>query len=309
MTTARLRDVPLLRLLIAGALLLGCGAASTVSAVATEVPTTTPTPQPPCVQLVPGSTPFSSVSGVSGIQLPAGTYISAVTATGGGTGQYTVQSYTLCFPGAEADIDGGNLLPSGTATSTIGHLVHSAWTLNNLFPDPTSFSYLDGCSSDHNCLNTSGSPDPFTFVGFDQYASHSGGYTTFRLQVATIAAPACLNDPTYYSGTPSYTLFYDGNSAAGAGNPQNHFQMPPATRVSTFKGGGTPGSTYVYYCSAGTQASVVGFLSQAMQNVGWTISNSSASGFSASHGSNPTYSLDVLVQNPNNYYLRIFRPM
>jgi hypothetical protein len=46
-----------------------------------------------------------------------------------------------------------------------------------------------------------------------------------------------------------------------------------------------------------------------MSNVGWTISNVAAGGFTASHGSGPTYTIGVMVTTPNNYYLRIFRPM
>jgi hypothetical protein len=315
MPTAPHRELPLARLLIAAIVLLGCGLSSTVSATATHAPTATSTPQPPCVQLVPGSTPFSSLSGVPGIQLPIGAYMSSATTSGGGTGQYSVQTYTLCFQGAESAIDGGNLSLSGTATSTIGHLVHSGWSLRNLFPDPTSLAYLDYCSNAHNCLDTGGYPNPFSFVGFDQYTSHAGGYTTFQVQVASIAAPTCLNDPQYYSGTPRYSLYYSGDGiyASGSDSPsgpaQDQFQMPPATRVSTFEGGGTAGSTYVYFCSAGTQASVVSFLTQSMHNVGWTISGSSANGFMATYGSNPTYSIQVVVQSPNNYYLRVFVPM
>ena len=307
MTAAKLRDLPFARLLIAAVALLGCTVTSTVTITATHPPTATPLP--PCVQLVPGSAPYAAISGVAGVQLPAGTYVSAATSSGGGAGQYDVQTYTLCFQGTQSDINGGNLLPSGAATSTIGHLVHSGWTLNNLFPDPTNFAYLDYCSAAHNCLNADGSPDPYRFVGFDHYASHSGGYTTFQLQVATIAAPTCLSDPSYYSGTPTYRLFDDGNGASSSGQPQFHFQFPPATRVSTFMGGGTAGSTYVYYCSTGTQATVVSFLSASMHNVGWAISSSSASGFTAMFGTGPTWRIDVNVQNPNNYYLRAFVPM
>ncbi len=315
MMTHRVRGALLGSLIIATLLLAGCGTSSTghasgaSTATGTTAATATATPLPPCAQLVPGATPFSNVSGVSGLQLPAGSYISTATTAGGGAGQYTVQSYTLCFQGSASQINGGILTPSATPTSSIGYLVHSGWTLNNLFPDPTNFAYLDYCSNDKVCLNDSGSPNPFTFVSFDQYASHSGSYTTLRLQVAAIAAPTCLNDPQYYSGTPKYTLYYDGNSVSGGNPPDYHFQMPPGTRVSTFQGGGTAGSTYVYFCSAGTQATVVSFLKLSMQNTGYTITNATASGFSASSGSNPTYSITVSVQNPNNYYLRVFMPM
>jgi hypothetical protein len=100
-----------------------------------------------------------------------------------------VTTYTVCFQGSEAAIDG----PSG---STLAKLVQASWSLNNLFPDPGNHAYLDYCSTSRNstsrnCVNDGSTSSPFTF---DQYASHSGGYTTFRVQVATLGAPACLND-------------------------------------------------------------------------------------------------------------------
>lgn len=282
------------------------GGSPTPSATKGSLPTATP--QPACGQLVSNSTPFHSLPGVSGVQMPAGTYISSATTSGGGVGQYGVQTYTLCFQGAESAIDGGVLTQSATPISTLGYLVHSGWLANNLFPDPSNFAYLDACSSGHTCVNDTGSPNPFTFFGVDQFASHTGGYTTFRLQVATISAPTCLNDPQYYSGTPKYTIYEDGNSASSS-NSTYHFQMPPGTRVSTYQGGGTAGSTYVYFCSNGSQASVVGFLDQSMQNAGYSITNLTATGFNAALGSGPTYNVSVLVQSTNNYYLRIFVPM
>jgi hypothetical protein len=284
--------------------LTGCASSSAPGGTVSATPsaTSSPTPQPACLQFVPGATPFTSLNGVTGLTLPAGAYISSGSQSGGGAGRYQVTTYTVCFHGSEGAVDG----PSG---STLTHLKQTGWSLNNLFPDPTNNAYLDYCSNSHNCVNDAGAPNPFAFLGFDQYASQTGGYTTFRLQHATIAAPTCLSDPQYYSGAPKYTLYYDGSGASPSGDPRNHFQMPPGTRVSTFQGGGTAGSTYVYFCSAGTQASVVSFLTQAMSNDGWTISSASASGFAAAIGSGPTYTVDVVVQNPNNYYLRVFIPM
>ncbi len=302
------RGLTLALALTAPLVLAACASASTsgqVTVIVTATPqaTVTATPLPACVQLAPGSAPFTGISGISGLTLPSGAYSASPAYTGGGAGKYRIASYTVCFQGAESAIDG----PS--SSSTLMQLKASGWALNNLFPDPSNFSYLDFCSNSHNCVNSKGAPNPFTFIGFQQYTSHPNGYTTFTLQVATISAPSCLNDPNYYAGTPKYALYYDTNSASPSGSPQNHFQMPPATRVSTFQGGGTAGSTYVYYCSAGTQASVVGFLKQAMTNTGWTVSSATSSGFSASYGSGPTYRIDILVQNPNNYYLRVFVPM
>ena len=310
-TRALAAGLSLLALLLAGCTTTATVTVSgtaTATAISTATTAATATPQPVCDTLVPGATPFNGVSGVPGLQLPTGAFISGAAAGGGGTGQYSVHSYTVCFQGTESTIDGGVLKKGVTPSSTLGDLVQTYWVPNNLFPDPTNFAYLDYCSSGHTCLNTLGSPNPFSFVGVDQFASHSGGYTTFRLQVATIGAPACLNDAQYYSGAPKFTIYEDGNSASSS-NPTYHFLMPPGTRVSTFNGGGTPGSTYVYFCSAGTQATVVGFLKQAMQNDGYSISSATASGFNAAAGSGPTYNVDVYVQNPNNYSLRIFVPM
>jgi hypothetical protein len=298
-------------LLVIGLSLTGCatstvaGNGSGTQASTPTPPTPSPTPVPACVTLVPNATPVTSVNNVPGIQLPAGTYSTPATSSGGGAGQYTIATYNVCYAGTEATVD-------GSPSSTLSMLEQNGWVVNNLFPDPSSFTYLDYCSagggSGHSCVNTSGVGTPFTFVSFDKFASHSGGYTTFRLQVATIGAPTCVNDPQYYSGTPKYTLYEDGSTASSS-NPTYHFLMPPATRVSTFQGGGTAGSTYTYFCSAGSQSTVVNFLVQAMQNVGWTISSAASAGFSASMGSGPTYRIDVSVSNPNNYYLRIFVPM
>ncbi len=95
----------------------GCSSTVTVTTSgATSTPTTGPTatPQPPCISLVPGSTPFSSLSGIPGIQLPARTSISVATSSGGGQAQYSVNTYTLCFPGSESAIDGGILTKPAT---------------------------------------------------------------------------------------------------------------------------------------------------------------------------------------------------
>lgn len=288
--------------------LAACASAGQTTVVVTATPQTTTTsgvtatPVPECVQIEPGSTPFTGISGLSGLSLPAGTYITGPSYSGGGAGKYRVASYTACFQGAEAAVD-------GFSGSTLSKLKSSGWALNNVFPDTNNFTSLDYCSNSHNCVNSKGSPYPFTFIGFSQYAGAANGYTTFTIQVATITKPICLNDVAYYSGTPKYTLYFDGNSASSSGPSQNHFAMPPATRVSVYNGGGTAGSTYVYFCSAGTATQVVGFLKQSMASAGWTISNATGSSFSAKYVSGATYEIDISVPGPNNYSLRVFVPM
>lgn len=272
--------------------LAGCTVASATHAATSSA-------QLSCAGLVSGSTPYGGVSGVSGLQLPAGAYISKAAMAGGDVGQYTVATYKACFSGSESQID-------GPSSSTISKLVVAGWKLNNLFPDPVNYAFLDACSSSHHCLNDSGSPNPFTFVGFDHYASHPGGYTTFQLQVATIGAPSCLNDPAYYSGTPKYTLYFDGNSANASGNPKYHIQMPPGTRVSNFNGGDSAGSTFVYFCGSGDAGSILTFLTESMSAAGWITVSNFPDDFTARYGANPVYQIEVVVDHSSNYYLRVF---
>lgn len=274
---------------------------ATVAATATTAATATPVPE--CVSLANGSKPYTGIAGITGLNLPTGAYITSPTYSGGGSGLYRIATYTACFHGSEPAID-------GFTSSTLSQLKASGWALNNLFPDTGNFTRLDYCSNSHNCVNSKGTPNPFAFIGFSHYTAATNGYTTFTLQVATIAKPVCLNDIAYYSGTPRYTLYYDGNSASSSGTPQDHFQMPPATRVSVYQGGGTAGSTMVYFCSAGSAAHVVAALKSAMAATGWTISAVTASSFTASYGSSPYhYQIDVSVPGPNNYSLRVFIPM
>lgn len=296
--------------LVAALTLTGCagtsstaGGGTSAQPTVTETATATPAPGAQCAQLLPGATPFAGISGISGLNFPTGTYVTSPNYTGGGAGEYRIASYTVCFQGSQSQI-------IGNSSSTFAQLQSAGWLFNNLFPDPSSFTYIDYCSNDHNCFNSTGKGNPFTFIGFQQYTTPAAGYTTFSLQIATISAPSCLNDPNYYSGTPTYTLYENSlNKPPTSGAPEDKFYMPPATRVSTYQGGGTAGSTYVYFCSAGSAPQIVQFLADAMSNVGWTISAAASAGFTAEHGSNPTYRIDLSITNANNYYLRIYVPM
>ncbi len=202
---------------IFSALPRGSGASSspvrTVTSQPSVPPTVAPTATPlsACGLLTGAGTPFQSLSLVPGLVLPSGTYISAASDTGGGTGRYSVHSYTVCYPGAEAAVDGDVLSPHGTPTSSLSLLEQSGWTAGELFPSDGDFSLLDHCTGFRYCLNDAGTPAPFTFLAVDQFFTRAGGLTTFRLQVATIPAPRCLNNPAYYSGTPRYTL-YEGET-------------------------------------------------------------------------------------------------
>ena len=277
----------------------------TPTKTASVSPTVTPTatPLPPCAQLPGGATRFTALEAAPDLELPAGTYISAPTTTGGGVGRYTVQSYMVCFPGKETDIDGDFYGPGTqpqTPLSSLARLLRFGWMGSHLFPDAYDFATLYGCTGTRKCLNSTGMPDPFTFLSVDQFFARSGGITTFMLQVATIPAPRCLNDPRYYSGTPQYTLFEEGNSPT-SGNPNYYFVMPPATRVSTFTGGGAT----KYFCSAGTTANVVSRLQFALQSDSFALTILSSSEFIATKGSHPAYRVDVNVPSPGNYSLRL----
>src|SRR5262245_2418256 len=107
MSRASLRRLHCLGIIaVATMALSACGthltsAGTESSTTPTAVPPTA-TPQPPCTQYVAGSQPFQGLSAVPGIQFPSGTYISEAATSGGGTGQYKVATYTLCFKGTES---------------------------------------------------------------------------------------------------------------------------------------------------------------------------------------------------------------
>lgn len=271
---------------------------------ATVAPTATPLPA--CAQLPGGATLFAGLLTMPDLTLPPQSYISAPLTTGGGVGQYTVQSYTVCFPGQESLVDGDVYTPSANPTSSLGKLVRAGWTLNHMFPDSYDFAWLDQCTGVTYCLNDGGTPNPFTFLSVDQFAAQSGGVTIFRLQVATIAAPVCLNDPTYYAGTPHYTLYEEGNDFSKM-TATYYFPMPPATRVSDYART-HPGSQYRYFCSAGTPATILSILERGMQSNDYTLTQITPNGFVATKGSGPIYEVDVNVPSAGNYSLRIYPP-
>ncbi len=84
--------------------------------------------------------------------------------------------------------------------------------------------------------------------------------------------------------------------------------MPPATRISSYKDSGGGGAHDVFFCSAGTTASIINVLEFTMQTDGWSIAVTSASTFSATKGGSPRYRIDVNAANPSNYFLRIYDP-
>lgn len=274
------------------------------SVTATIAPTSTPLPA--CAQLPGGASLFQGLSAAPDLTLPPQSYISSALTTGGGVGQYTVQSYTVCFPGQESLIDGDVYSPPANPTSSLGKLVRAGWTLNNLFPTDYDFAWMDHCTGNRLCLNDGGTPNPFTFLGIDQYAAQNGGVTIFRLQVATISPPACLNNPAYYSGTPHYTLYFDGSDFSKA-PATYYFPMPPATRASDYAKA-HPGSQYRYFCSAGTPATILSILELGMQSNNYTLTQITPNGFVATKGSGPVYEVDVSVPSAGNYSLRIYPP-
>ncbi len=120
-------------------LLASCASVSGGTSGTDQAPTVTATatPIPECVQLSPGATPFAGIDGVSGLALPAGAYITAPNYTGGGAGEYRIATYIVCFQGDQTAITGA------PASATFTQLQAAGWKFDNLFPDPTNFSYID----------------------------------------------------------------------------------------------------------------------------------------------------------------------
>ncbi len=291
---------------VALALALSACSGSTVTVLAptatgTATAITTPaaptaTPLPSCATLVPGVVLITGSLPGFAIHYPSGAYITPPTGSGGGTGQYVVNTYTLCYAGTVDELNG----PFSGHSSTFAYLFGTGWgTTPGMFPDDGAT--LATCGGSRTCFTDAGDPNPFHFISFDQITTHAPNFVTFQMKTATIAAVTCPATSTYGAVEPQYLLF--AGNAIKPGTISHDYQFPPGTRAYNYLGGGYAGGVYVPYCANGSAASIAAFLKQSMQNGGYTITNVTATGFTASYtASGQVYSTDVTA-NTNGFVL------
>ena len=132
--TRRLALVGLVGCLSLAIGLAGCGGAGGAPGGGTTnapTATATATPQPTTCTQVQG---FTSASGLTlpNIELPAGAIAPVPTTSFGGTGQYTIKTYTVCVPNTTSDL----VVSTGKGPEPLAHLLSfygwDAWTWETL---------------------------------------------------------------------------------------------------------------------------------------------------------------------------------
>lgn len=278
------------------------GEGSTTSTAPTATATNAPptaTPTPSCATALPGAGTPTLPSSFSTMPMPGGSVATAPTTSGGSTGQYTVYTLDVCYQGTLDEVNG----PFSGHSSVLAQLLGMGWGIGpGAFPD--DLQKLTACATGRLCLTDNGlNPAPPHLASFENLHDTGGGFITYHLKLAQVTpTPAC--DPAHFTGSATYNYFFDGHDM---GSGYGHFQLPPATRPSSDMGGGTAGSTYIGFCSAGTPATIIAFLQASMTAAGWSISNVSASGFTALYPvTGGHHETDIMVTAANYWLVRDF---
>lgn len=235
----------------------GVGTASAPTATATAAATATSQPTS-CAQ-VQGFAGASSLT-LPNMELPSGAIAPAPTTSLGGTGQYTITTYTVCVPNNTTQL----IVNTGKGPEPLAHLLSfygwDTWTWDAI---PVSGDGHEACAASCFAFNVdnatkglfSGAP---RFLSLDSVTPLANGLVTFTLTLAQASQPTCASmfdtsDMAVYGHAPEYTVYYD------LGGPGASIQMewPPMTRLV---GDSTPSTVGEDLCSAGTAASVKAFM-------------------------------------------------
>ncbi len=242
--------------------LAGCsGTGATPGGGTTNAPTATATatPQPTTCTQVQG---FTSASGLTlpNIELPAGAIAPAPTTSFGGTGQYTIKTYTVCVPNNTSDL----VVSTGKGPEPLAHLLSfygwDAWTWETLSNSGDGHEACAGSCFAFNLDNVttgsfSGAP---RFLSLENVTPLANGLVTFTLKLAQAPEPTCGSmfdtaDMAVYGHAPEYVLYY----AIGGPGASIQMEWPPMTRLV---GNSTPSTVGQDLCSAGTAATVKAFM-------------------------------------------------
>jgi hypothetical protein len=249
--------------------------ATTSAPTRTATATATATPQPTSCAQVQGFSGASSLT-LPNMQLPAGAVAPAPTVSGGGAGQYTIKTYTVCVPKNTSDL----IVSTGKGPEPLTHLLAFygwvTWT-----QDPVSGSAQQLCAGSCFAFDVdnltkalfAGAP---RFLSLDQVTPLANGLVTFTLKLAQAADPTCssmftTSDMAVYGHAPEYTLYYD----FGGPGASIQLEWPPMTRLV---GDSAPAIVGQDLCSAGTAASVKAFMDNQFAAHGFTSVACAANG-------------------------------
>jgi hypothetical protein len=276
----------------------GCGASPSVGSGSTGVgptPTATAsaTPAPSCATILTAAAAAAAPGGFAGLQFPSGAVMTALHASYGGTGQFTVQETDVCYQGTPDEVNG----PFSGHSSVFAYLYGTGWGNSTTFP-------FDGqtekpCSAGASCFKTDASPTPERFLSFENLHSPITGFITYHLRLGTPpSAPTC--NPTYYTGSTPYVYSFGG------------YSVPPLTRESDFAAGGGHAGGYTYgLCSAGTPGSILTFMQSSVQAAGNTPTNITSTGFRTCVAASGGYyrSISINVGGGNEWTMDVSAPL
>lgn len=187
--------------------------------------------------------------------------MTALHASYGGTGQFTIQETDVCYQGTAMQVGG----PFSCHCSVYANLLGTGWGFNSTFP-------YDGqtqkaCTSGASCFRSSYTAHLERYLSFENLHSPLSGFETFHLRLGAPPPPPTCN-PAYYPGSSPNVYSWGG------------FAVPPLTKESpTALGGGFAGGYAYGLCSAGTPASILAFMKGSVQAAGRPVANVTATSF------------------------------
>jgi hypothetical protein len=232
---------------ILGFAILACGIGGTTSAGPTPTATLTPTALQRCQLAVPGSTAVSG-GGAAFANIPfrPDSTSKVVTTVGGGAGQFTVTTYTICAPNSAA----ADIAPFHAA-----QMPANGWASSPDFP--TDGQLHQPCASP--CWHRDSKTRKATVAS--PAAGSVANTATYQLVLAApppIPVAACrVNE--YSPSTPT-----EFTTSFGPDIP-----LPPLSTQTLAEG--VPGISQAIYCSAGNTASVNAFFGAALPTKGWAL--------------------------------------
>jgi hypothetical protein len=255
----------------------------TTPPTATAMPTATPTPS--CATLVPGSSPLGTIPHFPEVALPSGAnpVAAAPQTSGGGSGQFTITSYAVCYTGTTDEVDG----PYSAHHSLSAMLLGTGWGRT---PDsfPFDAQYNKACSSSQFCF-FSGVAVIGRQLEADSVTDHGNHLITFNLRLAfPPTAPACNAN---FTGSPIHGIQTTAATAYGT------VPLPPISLLAPDNSTGHGG---LDICSTGTAATLSAFLMAYMPQNGWTLHASSSSSQTWKSGSG---CIDISIAAPVLWYM------
>lgn len=226
-----------------------CSGAATVSGntpTSTVLPFT-PTAQPTCASLLPGSGPATAGANFSDVSFPENSVSTPIVLHTSGTGRFTISLFDVCSPNTSvAAVD------SFYATSLTSHGWAYAPTL------PFDGGYQKACG-DPNCWGKGAAP---RYVGLEKVTATGNNLVKYSLRLfVPPPVPNCPVGPFTGPGGPFVAFFFN----------KPDLPVPPLTE--TGPGDGFDQANFSQsngsMCSSGTAASITSFFAAELPNLGW----------------------------------------